>query len=130
MRTPFKLSQVRTPPPHGEPAVRETARPHLNPLGVVDERGEDDDAENEEENEEHQLLGRGPEGLDQDLESGRVSGQLEEPQDSDDGEELEHVGVLQVGGQLLEHQVDVEAERGDVVDDVDAERQRKHDYHN
>ena len=68
--------------------IRETARPHLNPLGVVDERGEDDDAENEEENEEHQLLGRGPEGLDQDLESGRVSGQLEEPQDSDDGEEL------------------------------------------
>lgn len=49
-----------------------------------------------------------------------MSGQLEEPQDSDNGEELKNVGVFEVRGQLLEDQINVEAERGDVVDDVDA----------
>ncbi len=80
----------------------------LNPFGVIDEAGEDDDAEHQEEDEQHQLFGRGAERLEQDLQSGRVAGQLEQPQDPDDGEELQDVRVLQVGGHLSKHQVNVE----------------------
>jgi hypothetical protein len=54
-----------------------------------------------------------------------VSGQLEEPQDSDNREELENVGVFEVGGQLLKDQINIEAEGSDVVDDVDAEMKKK-----
>ena len=53
----------------------------------------------------------------------RVSGELEKPEDANDREELEDVGVLEVRGQLLQDQVDVEAQRGDVVNDVDARKQ-------
>lgn len=48
-----------------------------------------------------------------------MSRKLEQAHDADDGEELEDVGVLQVRGELLQHQVDVEAQRGHAVDDVD-----------
>lgn len=91
----------------------------LKSFAVVDETGEDDDAQDEEEDEQRQLLGRRPERLDEDLESGRVASQLEQSHDADDGEELEDVGVLQVRGELLQRQVDEEGEGGDVVDDVD-----------
>ena len=49
-----------------------------------------------------------------------MSGQLEESHDPDDAEELEDVGVLQVGSELLQGQIDEEGECGHVVDDVDA----------
>ena len=54
-----------------------------------------------------------------------MSGELEKPEDANDGEELEDVGVLEVRGQLLQDQVDVEAQRGDVVNDVDAGKNEK-----
>ncbi len=60
----------------------------MQPLGVVDEAGEDDHAEDEEEHEQGQLLAAGLERVDQDLEAGRVPRQFEQPQDSNDGEEL------------------------------------------
>ena len=44
--------------------------------------------------------------------------QLEQPQDPDDGEELEDVGVLDVGHVLLQKEVGVEADGGDVVNHV------------
>lgn len=44
--------------------------------------------------------------------------QLEQSHDANDGEELENVGVLQVRGEFLEHQIDVEAKRRNVIDDV------------
>ena len=44
--------------------------------------------------------------------------QLEQPEDPDDGEELEDVGVLDVGDVLLEEEVGVEADGGDVVDHI------------
>ena len=50
-----------------------------------------------------------------------MSGELEKPEDANDWEELEDVGVLEVRGQLLQDQVNVEAQCGDVVDDVDTE---------
>ena len=64
-----------------------------------------------------------------------MSGELEESHDANDGEELEDVGVLQVAGELLQDHVHVEAERGDVVDDVDARpdevalARRRHEPH-
>ena len=48
-----------------------------------------------------------------------MSGQFEQPKDADDGEELEDVCVLQMGGHSLKDQIDVEAQRGHVIDDVD-----------
>lgn len=92
---------------------------YLNAFSIVDQGGKDDNAQDEEEDEQHQLLGRGPEGLHENLETGRVTSQFEEPEDANDGEKLEHVGVLQVRGHLLQDQVNVEAQGGHVVDDVD-----------
>ena len=47
------------------------------------------------------------------------------PEDADDGEELEDVGVLEVGGEDLEQVVDVEAQRRHVVDDVHAREKKQ-----
>ena len=44
------------------------------------------------------------------------------PEDSDNGEELERVGVVDVRGHLLQEQVDVEAQRRHVVDYVHTAR--------
>lgn len=53
--------------------------------------------------------------MDEDLQAGRVPGQLEQPQDPDDAEEVQQLRLL------LEDQdhVDVEAQRGREVYDVD-----------
>ncbi len=92
---------------------------YLYSLCVIDQRGKDDDTKDQEEDEQHELFGGGPERLDENLEARRVTGQLEQPEDTDDGEELEDVGVLQMRGHLLEDEVDVEAHRGHVVNDID-----------
>ena len=47
-----------------------------------------------------------------------MSGQLEQSQYSNDAEELEYVRVLDVRHVLLEEEVGVEADGGDVVDHV------------
>ena len=43
--------------------------------------------------------------MNQDLEAGRVTGQLEQPQDTDNGEKLENVGVLDVAEMVLQQHV-------------------------
>jgi len=78
-------------------------RIRLDALRVVDEAGEDHDAQDEEEHQQGQLLGRGPERLDEDLQAGRVARQLEQPHDANDREELEDVSVLQVRCEPLKH---------------------------
>ncbi len=60
----------------------------MQPLRVVDEAGEYYHAQYEEEDQQGELLGAGLEGVDEDLEPGGVPGELEEPEDADDGEEL------------------------------------------
>lgn len=90
----------------------------LDALRVVHQAGEYHDAQHQEEHQQRQLLGGRPERLHQYLQPGRVSGELEQPHDPDDWEELEYVGVFQVWRELLQYQVDVERQRGDVVDDV------------
>ena len=92
---------------------------YLYSLSVVDQRSENDNAQNQEEYEEHELFGRGSKGLNEDLESAGVSGQFEQPQDANDREEFEDVRVLQMRGHPLKDQIDVEAQRGHVIDDVD-----------
>lgn len=93
-------------------------RIRLYPLGVVHQTGKDDDAQDQEEDEEGQLLGRGPERLYEYFQARRVPRQLEQSHDAYDAEELEDVEVLQLRGKPLQRQVDVKAQRGDHVDDV------------
>ena len=89
-------------PPQAERyAVEIVVRIGLDAFGVVDQTGEYDDAQHQEEDEQRQLFGRRPERLDQDLQSGRVARQFEQPHDTDDGKEFQYVGVLQVRGEFL-----------------------------
>jgi len=46
----------------------------LEAFGIVDEAGEDNDAEDEEEDEKSKLLGRGFKGVHQDFKAGGVAG--------------------------------------------------------
>lgn len=66
----------------------------LQTLGVVDERGEDDDAQDEEEDEQEQFFGTRLKRVDEDLQSPRMSCQFEQPEDADDAEEVEDVRIL------------------------------------
>jgi len=61
-------------------------------------------------------VGAGFEGVYEDLQTGRVPRQLEQPHDADDAEELENV-VVDV--QLVEEGIESEGQRSDDVDDVD-----------
>ena len=79
----------------------------LQSLGVVDETGEDDDAQHQEEDEQGQLFGRCFERVDQDFQAGTVSGQFEQTQDPDDGEELQNIRVVHVMSQFLYNQYQV-----------------------
>ena len=88
-------------------------------LSIIDQAGEDEHAKDEEEHEQHQLLGGGSEGLQEDLEPAGVSGQLEESQDPDDAEELEDIRVLDVGDEVVEDEVGVKADGGHKVNNID-----------
>ena len=48
-----------------------------------------------------------------------MTGQFEQPEDPDDAEELEHVRVLDVGDEVLEDEVGVEADGGHEVNNID-----------
>ena len=91
----------------------------MKPLGIVYEAGKDDHAENEEEDKEGELLGARLERVDQDLQAGRVTSQLEQPQDADYGEEFKDVGVLDVFEVILQQHVAVKAQGGDEVNPVE-----------
>ena len=78
---------------HGPPealgdALEVVVRVGVQALGVVHQAGKDHHAQDEKEDEEGELLAGGLEGVDEDLEPGGVSGELEETEDPDDGEEL------------------------------------------
>ena len=88
----------------------------LNALCVEDERGEDDDAEDEEEDEESQLVCTCFECMDENFQAWRMSGELEEPHDSNNAEELQNVVVVV---DLVEDAVQDEGKSGHDVYDVD-----------
>ena len=91
---------------------------NLDPLRIVNQAGEYDDAEHKKEHQQHQLLGWSPEGLQQNFKSRWMSGQLEQSQDSDDAEELEDVGILDVRDVLLEKEVRIEADGSDIINHI------------
>jgi len=62
----------------------------LRALGVVDESGEDDDAQYEEEHQQHELVRARLERLYENLESGRVARQLEQSHDPNYAENTSH----------------------------------------
>ena len=66
----------------------------MDSFGVVDEGGGDDDADDEEEDEEHEFVSARLERVDEDLQSGGVARQFEQPHDADDAEEFEDVVLL------------------------------------
>ena len=47
-----------------------------------------------------------------------MAGQLEQSQDSDDAEELEDVGILDVRDVLLEKEIRIEADGSDVINHI------------
>ena len=82
-------------PPEANGYRREVVvRVVLDTLSVEDQRGEDDDAEYEEEDEQTELVCARLEGVYEDLETGGVARQFEQPHDPDDAEELEYVVLL------------------------------------
>ena len=91
----------------------------MKPLSIIDQAGEDDHAENEEEDEQGELLRTRLERVDEDLQAGRVTGQLEQPQDPNYGEEFQNVGILDVFEVVLQQHVAVKAQGGDEVDPVE-----------
>lgn len=98
------------------------ARVRLEPFGVVDEAREDDDAEQEEADEQEQLFGAGTEGVDKDFEAARVASELEETQNADDVQEIEHVGLVAGRCQMLvrDNEVVDEADGGNEVYHINA----------
>ena len=90
----------------------------MKPLSIVDQACKDDHPEDEEEDEEGELLGTRLERVDEDLQAGRVTGQLEQPQDPNNGEEFQNVCILDVFEVILQQHVAVKAQGGDKVNPV------------
>lgn len=92
----------------------------LETFGVVDERGENDNEQDEEKDEQVELFHGRLERVYENLETVRVTSELEETENAHDRDELIEV---RVGHALFvvgngENEVEVEGERGDEVDDV------------
>jgi len=104
------------PPQSDRDRVEVVSRVVLGPLGVEDERREDDDAEYEEEYEQTEFVGARLERVNEDLQSRRVPRQLEQSHDADDAEELENLVLFAHPGH---YEVDIERQRGDDIDNVD-----------
>ena len=90
----------------------------MKSLGIVDQAGKDDHAQDKEEDKQGELLGARLECVDQDLQARRVASQLEKPQDPDYGEELQNVGIFDVFEVILQQHVAVKAQGGNKVDPV------------
>ena len=90
----------------------------MKPLSIVDQAGKDDHAEDEEEDKQGQLLRTRLKCVDQDLQAGRVTGQLEQPEDPNYGEEFQNVSILDVFEVILQQHVAVKAQGGDEVNPV------------
>ena len=63
-------------------------------------------------------LSRGSECLQENFQTRGMTGQLEESQNSDDAEKLEHVRILDVGDVLLEKEIRIETDGGDVINHI------------
>ena len=72
----------------------------LNSFGIIDQRGEYHNAENQEEHQEKQLAGAGFEGLYENFESGRMPGQFEESHNTNDRKKFQYIGIVQALDEL------------------------------
>lgn len=94
-------------------------RSHLYSLSIINKRGKNDNAQDQEKYEKHKLFGTGSEGLDQNFQPRGMSGEFEESENPDYGEKLQNICIFQVGGHLLKDQVNVEAHGCHVINYVD-----------
>lgn len=100
---PHRGHRHQRPPQPQRDALEVVVGVGLDAFGVVHQAGEDHDAQYEKKHQQGELLGGGAERLDEDLQPRGVPGELEQPHDADDGEELHDVGVLQVRGELPQY---------------------------
>ena len=107
------------PPQTNRDGVEVVLRVVLGPLGVEDERREDDDAKDEEEHEKTELMSARFERVDEDLEPRRVARQLEQSHDADDAKKLEYLVLLP---HPRHYEVDIERQGRHDVDDVHLQR--------
>ena len=63
-------------------------------------------------------LSRGSECLQKNFQTRRMTGQLEQSQNSDDAEKLENIRILDVGDVLLEKEIRIETDGGDVINHI------------
>ena len=89
----------------------------LQSFGKVNERCENHHTKYQEEDKQKELLGACLEGVHENFEARRVTGEFEETKNSNDREEVEQVAVLEAGA-LQEH-VRIERKGGDKIDYVD-----------
>lgn len=73
----------------------------LQSFSVIDEAGEDDNPQNEEENKQGQFFSRCFECMHQYFETGRVPSQFEQPQDSNNREKFQNIGIVHVMSYFL-----------------------------
>lgn len=87
-------------------------------LGVIDKCGEDDDAENEEEDEQHELFGAGSESVDENLQPPIVLREFEQAQNTYHRQKLDDVLRCVLRQQSHHQSVQVEAQSGHQVNIV------------
>ena len=63
-------------------------------------------------------LSRGSECLEENFQARRMTGQLEQSQNSDDAEKLENIRILDVRDVLLQKEIRVETDGGDVINHI------------
>ena len=63
-------------------------------------------------------LSRGSECLEENFQTRRMTGQLEQSQNSDDAEKLENIRILDVRDVLLQKEIRVETDGGDVINHI------------
>ena len=71
-----------------------------------------------EENQTKSSLSRGSECLEENFQTGRVTGQLEQSQNSDDAEKLENIRILDVRDILLQKKIRIETDCRDVINNI------------
>ncbi len=93
----------------------------LQAFGIIDERGEYNNEQDEEKNEQVELLHRRLERVYENFEAARVPRQLEQPENPHNRDELVEVGVghALLAARDLHDKVKVERESGHEVNDVD-----------
>ena len=89
-------------------------------LCIVDHGGEDQHAQRQEDDEQQELVGAGPERVAQDPQAYKVTRELEDAQDPDEPHHAQEAQNILggLGGEAAQPQLQVERQDGHKVDDV------------